>query len=505
MRVIIADDERLIRLALRSMIEEMSLNIQIVAEAKNGSELVKLVDEYHPELVFVDIRMPEMNGLEAMDQGSQLSPHTQWIVLTGFSEFEYVREAMRLRAVDYLLKPIGPEELEVSVSKVAAELEAKAKQLDNLFETAVNSLLHGTRSMEEINSRYPLQDFRLSITLFGIDSHMPELDKTRLRYQWIHGLKETYARQVPFSILEHAISFVTFPNGDIAQIIGWHKDAEERTQGYVSEMNDMLNQQMKDYERSTCIVSGFQSEYAMELVNLEKKLLQLQELLPLRRILPSRRLWMEQDVRLMMDKPHYRDIIERMDNLCRLAYMQDFFQYTNELKQLEPMMNTLAHQDPNALEYLRESLNVSLGCRLEGNQSMDQWMKSLESVQESRLAEQSLAELSQGDLIQRVQNYVNMNYMNDIGIGQIASDMDVTPNYLSSLFHKKMGKTFTKFLTHIRMVKAKELLLTNPALKVQEVAERVGYYSTRHFTKLFLDHFDCYPSELHQKSATKQL
>ncbi|MOA39027.1 HTH-type transcriptional activator Btr [compost metagenome] len=84
-------------------------------------------------------------------------------------------------------------------------------------------------------------------------------------------------------------------------------------------------------------------------------------------------------------------------------------------------------------------------------------------------------------------------------------DMDVTPNYLSSLFHKKMGETFTKYLTHIRMVKAKELLLRNPGLKVQEVAEQVGYYSTRHFTKLFLDHFDCYPSEMHQRSALRKL
>lgn len=504
MRVIIADDERLIRLTLRSMIEELTLNIQIVAEAKDGSELVRLVEEYHPDLVFVDIRMPGMTGLEAIDQGSRLSPNTQWIVLTGFSDFNYAREALRLRAIDYLLKPIGPEELESSLSKAMYELEAKVKQQANRFEIAINSLLHHTRTVEEIEVRYQLQDFRFSITLFGMDSYLSEQEKIKLRFQWIQSLKEAYTRRMPFPLLEHAISFVTLPNGDLAQMIGWHKAAEEQAQQYFPQLKQWLNQQMHQFETSTCLLTGFHSEYNMELNDLEQKVLRMQELLPLRRMMPSGRLWTEQEVHLLLDKLLYRDISLRADKLCRLAQMQDYFQYTNELKQLEPMMKSLAQQDVTALEHLRISLCASLGCTLEGAASMDQWMRNLQSVQESRLAEQSQAEMSQSDLIQRVLNYVNMHYMNDIGIGQIAYAMDVTPNYLSSLFHKKMGKTFMKYLTHIRMVKAKELLLTNPGLKVQEAAEQVGYFSTRHFSKLFLEHFDCYPSEIHQKSAVKQ-
>ncbi|MEK4344094.1 response regulator [Paenibacillus sp. FSL P4-0184] len=504
MKVIIADDERLIRLALRSMIEETSLNIQIV-EAKNGIELVRLVDEYHPELVFVDIRMPGLNGLEAMDQGSRLSPHTQWVVLTGFSDFEYAREALRLRVVDYLLKPLGPDDLKHIMDKVTREHEVKAKQISNLFETAINSLLHQTRTIEEISLKSPIQDYLFSLTLFSIDSPISEQEKAKLRLQWIRTLKETFARQVPFSKLEHVISFFTFPNGSIAQIIGWHKDVEQRMKDYSPQLNVVLNQLMKDFETNLCIISGIQSESFMELFDLEHRLLVLQGLQPLLRVLPSRRLRLEEEVRIITDKPYYRDLSTRVDRLCKLASMKDFFQYTNELKHLEPLMKSLAHEDPKALEHLLESLNISLGCKLEFTMPIDQCMKVLQSVQENRLAEESQVELTQGDLVQRVLHYVNLNYMKDIGIGQIAMDMDVTPNYLSSLFHKKMGETFTKYLTHIRMVKAKELLLRNPGLKVQEVAEQVGYYSTRHFTKLFLDHFDCYPSEMHQRSALRKL
>jgi two-component system, response regulator YesN len=81
----------------------------------------------------------------------------------------------------------------------------------------------------------------------------------------------------------------------------------------------------------------------------------------------------------------------------------------------------------------------------------------------------------------------------------LAEVLQVTPNYLSSLFHKKQGITFVKYVTSIRMLKAKELLLTEPDCKVQEVAQRVGYLSSRHFTKLFVEQYGCYPSEIRKK------
>ncbi|GGH38375.1 response regulator transcription factor [Paenibacillus segetis] len=504
LRVIIADDERLIRLTLRSMIEDSSFNIQIVAEAKDGTELLQYIEEHHPDLVFVDIRMPGLSGLEAMEQGKGLSPHTQWVVLTGFSDFNYARHALRLQAFDYLLKPVSPEELEATLSKVLLALETKVNQLSNHFETAVNSLFHRTRSIEEIGTKYHLQDYHFLITLFDIDSYLPEQEQTKLRFEWIHKLKEAYRTQVQFAMLENAISFVTLPNGDLAQVIGWRKSAEKRAKLQIPHIQQILTQEIQQFQTDSCIVTGFQCDHEMDLFDLEEGIIKLAEFLPLRRLLPSGRLWMENEAASFAARPNYVVISEQVDKLSKLAHLQDYFQYANELTQLVPMIQTLNQHDPYAIRNLREFLCITLGCELDASQQVDQWITSLQRVQESRLAEKSQTELSQSDLIQRVVNYVNTNYMNDIGIGQIAHDIDVTPNYLSSLFHKKTGQKFMKYLTHIRMMKAKELFLTKPGLKVQQVAEQVGYYSTRHFTKLFQEQFDCYPSEIHQKMNPKQ-
>lgn len=109
MRVLVADDEKLSRVSLISMLEESERDISIAGEATNGEDLLNALSKMQPDVAFVDIRMPKMNGLEAIERGRKLSPHTQWVILSGFSEFDYARKALSLGAFMYLLKPLGME------------------------------------------------------------------------------------------------------------------------------------------------------------------------------------------------------------------------------------------------------------------------------------------------------------------------------------------------------------------------------------------------------------
>lgn len=108
---------------------------------------------------------------------------------------------------------------------------------------------------------------------------------------------------------------------------------------------------------------------------------------------------------------------------------------------------------------------------------------------------------SPADLVDQVIRYVENHYMHNIGLNLIAEELNVTPSYLSTLFHRKTGITFVKYVTRLRMLKAKELL-TGTNLQIREVAERVGYYSTRHFTKLFVEQVGMYPSDFRKSRAS---
>src|SRR5437763_9317140 len=112
MKIIIADDESLARSLLKNILQELNLPPGCMKEASDGEQMIEQVKRYTPELVFVDIRMPKLNGLDAIRKAKTFSPYTRWVILTGFSEFRYAHEAIKLGVSDYLLKPIDPEEVQ---------------------------------------------------------------------------------------------------------------------------------------------------------------------------------------------------------------------------------------------------------------------------------------------------------------------------------------------------------------------------------------------------------
>ena len=123
-KIILADDEPIIIKGLRKMIKWEELNAEIVAEAKNGEELLKKIQEYEPDIVISDVAMPRMTGLDVIKAIRANESNTKVIFLSGYQEFEYVRTAIRYEAVEYLLKPVGKEELEQAVLKAEKMLKA---------------------------------------------------------------------------------------------------------------------------------------------------------------------------------------------------------------------------------------------------------------------------------------------------------------------------------------------------------------------------------------------
>ena len=121
-RVLLADDEALIRAGIRLVLETAD-DIEIIAEAANGSEAVELARRHHIDVALLDIRMPKLDGLTAAEQITQQVPHTRIIMLTTFGEEEYVARALRTGAAGFLLKDTPPDGL-IDAVRVAANGEA---------------------------------------------------------------------------------------------------------------------------------------------------------------------------------------------------------------------------------------------------------------------------------------------------------------------------------------------------------------------------------------------
>ena len=122
MLILIADDERLVRLAVKSMIEELNPNMHTFIEAKNGRELINITENNTPDLAFVDINMPLMDGLSAISLCKDMCPNTQWFILTGETEFHFAKKSLSLGVCDYLLKPISLNDLNPILKKAQSKI-----------------------------------------------------------------------------------------------------------------------------------------------------------------------------------------------------------------------------------------------------------------------------------------------------------------------------------------------------------------------------------------------
>jgi DNA-binding LytR/AlgR family response regulator len=162
-RALIADDERLMRDQLRARLKEVWPELEIVAEAKNGQEAVALTEEHHPDIVFLDIRMPVLTGVDAARQIAQLPTHDEaqgWpgceiVFITAYDQ--YAVEAFEQGVVDYVLKPAERARLQVTVARIQQRLAERLDPAPGDPDTSETPLAAHTPDMQQLLQRLAIQ------------------------------------------------------------------------------------------------------------------------------------------------------------------------------------------------------------------------------------------------------------------------------------------------------------------------------------------------------------
>ena len=160
-RVLTVDDERYVRLWLKNCLNWEELGFTIIGEAANGRDALDMIQENRPELVVTDMEMKGMDGIELMKQTRDCYPDTEFLILSGYNSFEYVKSAVTYEAVDYLLKPVEAEELKTALTRVAERLKKKERLRNTIITT-----------MEE-NKRYKAE----KLIFMLVDSEQYAIDR----------------------------------------------------------------------------------------------------------------------------------------------------------------------------------------------------------------------------------------------------------------------------------------------------------------------------------------
>ncbi len=169
LRVILVEDEQITRQGIKTLIPWEKLHCRLIGEASDGHEAIELINKLGADIVITDIKMPRMNGLELAEKLAITHPKCRVIILTGYAEFEYARQAIKSRVVDFLLKPVGEEELieilKSTVSHIEEEVQSQEKITKNINEVKCKifeDIMYGRIDLKKLYKK--IEELRLNLS-----------------------------------------------------------------------------------------------------------------------------------------------------------------------------------------------------------------------------------------------------------------------------------------------------------------------------------------------------
>lgn len=496
MKILIADDEELVQYSLKSMLRELGIANHDIHIACDGVELINALKGFSPDIAFVDIKMPRLNGLEAIRIGRDLSPKTKWVILTSYSSFEYAKEAIDLGAAGYLLKPVSPEELSASIKEVADTNRIELMAANEEFEGKLNGLFHNTILYRQAElDCFKETHFLGAIIIF--DSPLAEESKLKRQIDFCNQVRE-FIGEYLFSDLR--IALCTLPYGELVTVGAFSAENESGKKNFSRYLRRLKGSE-RMFSAGQLKVTILETEECDNYTMLVRQFKQVSELSMLRAVLGiGRSIGLEE----LIGKSKRPELVEVSKYLTALsiAYRQiNYLEFLETIALFKEALSFLGWStDDSVFKAIGLFLQHAIEPSLEFERDKDILSVGLKALAGRLLTEQQKKSDDSGDIVNQVKTFVEKNYMHDIGIARIAYSLGITPNYLSALFHRQSGTTFLKYLTGVRMARARELLVL-PDSRVNLVARAVGYYSSRHFARLFKDHFNFYPSHCKRTST----
>ncbi len=520
--VIIVEDEYLAREHIKRCIDWNELGCRISGEAPNGEDALGLIRALRPQLAVVDINMPFINGLEFAKIVHETHPEIKIIILTGYGEFEYAREALAAGVVGYLLKPVNREELTKAV--INAKMAIK-KELD--FKRNIEQL----EMISSENENIARQKFINGVLMgkkpeeaAGFKRYCPDVGNEGLvvAVVWIGKLFESNEK---ISRDARKISAGSILNG-IFVPTGCFASAFDMNDRFVAIMNVRDRQgHAIDYLNLFCkaicaIHAGLGGEAAVGIGRqyddtgmICKSYKEGLDALRNRIILGNNRV-IESDTLKSAAKPMalVEKIRKNLLSYLRAGNIRDIQRELHDILEgavkngsgIDSLYFVLSEIGLNLNYFSYEngtSINSLMGENFEPFHLIDQY-ESLAAIEQwvleviGRLLEHTDKYSSNAaKIVKMARSYIEANYESaELCLQNIAANVFASQCHLSFIFKKEAGMSIVEYITDIRMVKAKELMDLG-GNKLHEIAGIVGYKDPYYFSRCFRKRFGVSPSE----------
>ncbi len=532
LKVFLVEDEVVMRNGIKNNIPWEQEGFEFVGEASDGELAYPLIKREKPDILITDIRMPFMDGLELSRLVKKELPQIKIIILSGYNEFDYAKTAISIGVTDYLLKPISSAKLLEAVKKVGDMIE---KEQDNVRlmeryekEMEENILqekhkLWGALASNRLSTIELLEkgqrlgmDFTASAYMVFLFKLMQEGDATGCSDELNRASEKVNSLSGSW---KKVLSFDRSPEGWAFLIKG--ESEAEVLENFAETKKELLNlvavypkveyfgglgsivQRIGDIQNSYKEAArAFSSRFFLD----ANQIADSAEMVSLHNEEDGKI-----DVSKMLSKKREHELVEKFFKNGTVEEVDSF---------LDELFQSIGEQNCKSLLYRQYVVMDLFFCATDflGNleistEELPEECRDINQIVEKAGNAQSLrhqigilfsetmilrdghSKKKYSKLLEDAKAFIDENYRHDdMSLNMVAAQVNISPSYFSTIFSSEMGQTFVEYLTHVRLEKAKELLMCSN-MRTAEIGYEVGYKDSHYFSYIFKKVVGCSPKE----------
>jgi two-component system, response regulator YesN len=495
-KVLLVDDEPLITIGLKALLDWEDYGFEVVSTAESGEEALSYLKENQIDILVTDIMMAEMTGLELIKEVKILQPKVKCIVLTGYQEFEFIKQGLLLGIENYLVKPVDEEELLKTIRNVGDKLNAVTEG----NQEQEPSTLKDNTLWRFLNGEIDKNDCLERLSFYNIQFNQPYYSVSILSFENYH--KAEISKDIRNYIEEQFSALCLYSSNQELLIIFGGTCEEEIIQFNQSLVHDLNSEQSKagifflSMGKPVKTVEDLEESFA---IAREYSLLQLYSH---PNVLISERLTVDKQEEMKKQQ-------EFKDNIVKLILKAD----EEALKMVDSYFQDITSKSsfvsPQAVKKYTYDLISYIHYSLQSD-DLSYYTSAVEKVVYSKDIHQMMTILKEycrelilsilnqvnmrSPIVQNVLDFIHVHYDQGVSLKTLGQQFHVNAIYLGQLFQKEVGVVFSEYLNRYRLEKAKELLKTTH-YRAGEIGKKVGYSDTTYFYKQFRKTVGTTPSE----------
>lgn len=524
-KIMLADDEGIVIDSLRFIIEKEFKDQCQIEFAKTGRNVIELAEHFRPDIAFMDIQMPGINGIEAMREIRENNANTIFIVMSAYDKFDYAKEAINLGVLEYLNKPVEKskiiEVLRRAMSIIDKEREKRSQDLmiREKMETVVPiiengliyNLLFSEYFDEDVENFKNLLEIKedycyMGVLIFGesqIKNHMTNVVGTSVRvqnhYNEVREIVKGYFKCIMGSVMANKIAILipaAEDKQDYNERIAVIDKAREMVRKLRSRMDisfrmgfghiGRLQDAMKSYNEALHVL--IQSDGSVAHVDDIPVGCDYEENYPVE----TEREIFEHTEKGNIEQQHtavnrYFDWMVENYGDCESDIKLKALEFVLRAEKIGYEGSSKTYRFRSRQDYLPTIMGMGSDMEKLRGWFVDKMDAAVRDVANNKEAQSN-------GIVAKAKAYINANFHKELSLDDVSEEVNISPYYFSKIFKEETGENFIEYVTAVRMEKAKELLLSS-SLSMKEICAQVGYSDPNYFSRTFKKNVGVTPTE----------